>query len=79
MIACKTQMPVVPTRIFGSFEAFGRGGALQLGTPIDVCYGSPLMPDQYDRPEDGRDRYQRAAERIMAAIAALEPPRSAVI
>ena len=79
MIACKTRMPVVPARIFGSYEAFGRGGALRLGSPIDVTYGRPLLPDEYDRPEDGRERYQKTAERIMAAIAALEPPKITVI
>ena len=79
MIACKTRMPVVPARIFGSYEAFGKGGALQLGTPINVTYGPPLLPEEYDRPEDGRERYQKTAERIMAAIAALEPPRITVI
>ncbi len=79
MIACKTRMPVVPARIFGSFEAFGKGGGLRLGTPISVTYGPALLPEAYDRPEDGRERYQKAAERIMAAIAALEPPRITVI
>jgi len=79
MIACRTRMPVVPARIFGSFEAFGRGSGLRLGTPINVSYGPPLLPEDYDHPADGRDRYQRAAERIMAAIAVLEPPKITVI
>jgi 1-acyl-sn-glycerol-3-phosphate acyltransferase len=79
MIACKTHMPVVPARIFGSYDALGKGGRLNLATPVDVTYGRPLLPEDYDRPEDGRERYQRAADRIMAAIAALEPSRTTVI
>ena len=79
LIACRTGVPVVPARVFGSFEAFGRGGKLRLGTPVSVTYGRPLQPEDYDRPADGKERYQRAAERIMAAIARIEPPRPTVI
>jgi 1-acyl-sn-glycerol-3-phosphate acyltransferase len=78
-LACRSQAPVVPARIFGSFEAFGRGGGPRLGTPISVVYGKPLLPGDYDRPADGRERYPRTAGRILAAIAMLEPPRLPVI
>jgi 1-acyl-sn-glycerol-3-phosphate acyltransferase len=74
LIAAKSQVPVVPARIFGSFEALGRTGRLRLGTPVDVCFGRPLTPADYDRPADGRARFQRISERIMAAIAAIAPP-----
>lgn len=79
LLACRSQVPVVPARIFGSFEALGRGGRLRLGTPISVTYGRALMPADYDPPGDANDRYPRAAEAIMAAIARLEPPTEAVI
>ena len=29
LIACRTSVPVLPARIFGSFEAFGKGGSLK--------------------------------------------------
>jgi len=79
LIACRTASTVVPARLFGSFEAYGRGGRLRLGTPVAITYGRPLAPADYDDPRDGKERYQRAAERIMAAIARLEPPRYSVI
>lgn len=79
LLACRTGVPVVPARIFGSFEAFGRQGPLRIGTPVSVVFGRPLPPAQYDNPADGKERYQRASERIMAAIAALELPRPRVI
>lgn len=79
MIACRTQVPVIPARVFGSFEAFGRGGKLRLGTPVSVTYGRPLAHADYDRPEDGKERYSRAAERIMEAIGRLETPKRPVI
>jgi 1-acyl-sn-glycerol-3-phosphate acyltransferase len=79
LLACRAGVPVVPARIFGSGEAFGRSGRLRLGTPVSVSYGPPLQPSDYDDPSAGRERYLRAAERIMAAIARLGPPRPAVL
>jgi 1-acyl-sn-glycerol-3-phosphate acyltransferase len=79
LLACKAQVPVVPARVFGSFEAFGKDGRLRLGTPVSVRYGRPLAPSEYDHPGDGRERYTRTAERIMAAIGRIEPPTITVI
>jgi 1-acyl-sn-glycerol-3-phosphate acyltransferase len=79
MIACKTRVPVVPVRILNSHIAFGRGGKFRPGTPVDIIYGRPLQPADYDNPSDGKERYQRASERIMSAIAALQPPPVVVV
>lgn len=79
LLACRTGVPVVPARIFGTFEAFGRDGPLRIGIPVSMIFGRPLGPADYDTPADGKERYQRASERIMAAIAALELPRPKVI
>lgn len=78
-IAVKTQVPVVPVRIFGSFEAFGKGRPLRLGTPITIVFGRPLRPASYDDPRSGKERAQVASERIMAEIAKLERPPETVI
>ncbi|MBS0633095.1 MAG: 1-acyl-sn-glycerol-3-phosphate acyltransferase [Verrucomicrobia bacterium] len=79
LIACRSQVPVVPARIFGSFEALGKGGKLRLGTPVSIVFGEPIPATVYDAPEAGKERYQVASERIMARIAALQPPRITVI
>lgn len=80
LIACKTGAPVVPCRIFGSFEAFGRSARWpRCGTPVHIVFGSPLMPADYDDPAAGKERYQLASERIFARIAALPAPRFTVI
>jgi len=79
LIACRSGVPVVPARVFGAFEAFGRQSGPRLGTPISVTYGRPLPPADYDDPNSGKDRYRVAAERIMAAIARLQPPKIEVI
>jgi len=78
-MACKTQVPVVPVRIFGSFEAFGKGRKLRLSTPVTVVFGKPMSPSAYDDPKAGKDRAQIASERIMAEIARLQPPPERVI
>ncbi len=79
LIACKTQAPVLPARIFDSHEAYGRGGKMRPGTRVSVVFGPLLAPEEYDDPRSGRDRYQRASERIMAAIAQLSVPTFPVI
>lgn len=79
-IVCKTQVPVVPARIFGSFEAFGKGAQFpRLGTPLDVVFGRPIPPSAYDDPSAGKERYQIASQRIMTEIAKLERPHCAVV
>jgi 1-acyl-sn-glycerol-3-phosphate acyltransferase len=79
MLACRAAVPVLPTRIFGSFDAFGRSRRIHLGTPLDIAYGPLLQPKDFDDPAAGKDRYQRASEIIMSAIARLQPPASAVL
>ena len=79
LMACRTGVPVVPARVFGSFEACGRVGPLRLGAPVTVVFGRPLWSAEYDDRSAGKDRYQRASDRIMSAIAALEMPRPRVI
>ncbi len=79
-IVCKSQVPVVPARIFGSYEAFGKGVKLpRLGTPISVVFGPPILPERYDEPNAGKDRYQIASDRIMAKIAELKLPDEQVV
>lgn len=80
LIACRTQVPVVPARIFGSFEAYGKGVKIpRLGTRVTVIFGEALPPSSYDDPAAGKARYQLASERIMAKIAQLRPPTETVI
>ncbi len=79
MIACKTRVPVLPARIFNSHIALGRTGGFRPGTPVHVMYGRLLQPADYDDPKAGKERYQRASERIMSAIAALQLPAETVV
>lgn len=80
LMACKTGVPVVPCRVYGSFAAFGKGAKVpHFGTPVSIVFGPPIAAADYDDPSAGKARYETAAQRIMDRIAALPEPRYAVI
>lgn len=70
MLVAKTGAPVVPVRVFGSFEAFPRDRMLPRRVPITVVIGKPLRFDK--EAFSGREDYQKASDRIMDAVARLE-------
>ena len=74
LIIAKTLAPVVPTRIFGAFDAFPRSAKLPRRAPITVVFGKPLRFTKADIAGDPREVYQRLSDRVMAAIAALREP-----
>ena len=71
LIIAKTLAPVVPMRIFGSFEALPRSGKGFHASPITIVLGEPLYFTKADLA-GGREVYQRLADRVMAAIAEIE-------
>jgi 1-acyl-sn-glycerol-3-phosphate acyltransferase len=80
MMACKSHAPVVPCRVYGSFEAFSKGTAIpRFGMPITIIFGRPLAPAEYDDPTAGKERYQIASQRIFDRIAALDKPEPVVL
>jgi 1-acyl-sn-glycerol-3-phosphate acyltransferase len=80
LMACKTGVPVVPCRVYGSFQAFGKGAAIpRFGTSVSIVFGPPIPARDYDDPSVGKARYETAAQRIMDRIAALPPPAYTVI
>jgi 1-acyl-sn-glycerol-3-phosphate acyltransferase len=75
----KSAAPVVPVRVFGTFEAYGRHIAVPRPRRIAVKYGRPMAFEQ-PRMEARtcskarlKEIYQEVADEIMAAIARLEP------
>lgn len=79
LLAALAQVPVVPARIFGAFEAWGKNrSGPQFFAPVKVVYGRPILPDSYDRERGDRDRYLKISRRVMAAIAALELPSGVI-
>lgn len=75
----KSDAPVVPVRVFGTFEAFGRHLRFPCRHPIAVKYGQPLLFAELraearlcSKPRL-KQIYQEVADEIMAAISKLEP------
>jgi 1-acyl-sn-glycerol-3-phosphate acyltransferase len=73
MIIARTLAPVVPMRIFGSFEAWPKGGKIR-PHPITVVVGKPIRFKKDDFPARNREVYQKISEQVLAAVAALEMP-----
>jgi 1-acyl-sn-glycerol-3-phosphate acyltransferase len=73
MIIARTLAPVVPMRIFGSFEAWPKGGKIK-PHPITVVVGKPIRFKKDDFPTHNREVYQKISEQVLDAVAALEMP-----
>lgn len=73
MVVAKTGAPVLPMRIFGSFEAFPRDAKLPRLLPITVAIGKPITFDPSELAGAGRDEYQKISERVMREIENLHP------
>src|SRR5262245_12581875 len=75
----KSDAAVVPVRVFGTFEAFGRHLKFPRPYPIVVKYGQPILFDRLRAESEGcskqrlKEIYQQVSGEIMAAIAKLEP------
>jgi 1-acyl-sn-glycerol-3-phosphate acyltransferase len=74
MIIARTLAPVVPMRIFGSFEAWPKGGKIRLH-PITVVVGKPMRFKKEDLVPNNREAYQKISEQVLDAIAAIEIPQ----
>jgi 1-acyl-sn-glycerol-3-phosphate acyltransferase len=79
LIVMKSRAPVVPVRVFGTYEAFGRQARFPHPKPVAVKYGKPLgfelLHEEAERCSKARLKviYEQVAEEIMAAIARLQP------
>lgn len=77
LIIAKTKAPVLPMRLFGPYEAFPKEAKKIHFRPITIVLGEPIyFTEEELTPVDRNDRelYQRLAERVMKAIAALQLP-----
>ena len=75
----KSTAPVVPVRVTGTFEAYGRHTTLPRPRRLSVTYGEPLLftslRDEAKTCPKPRLKaiYQQVADEIMATMAKLEP------
>jgi 1-acyl-sn-glycerol-3-phosphate acyltransferase len=79
LVVVKSDAPVVPARVFGTFEAFGRNRKFPLPRRIAVKFGEPMRFEKlraeakHCSKTQLKEIYQEIADEIMAAIAKLEP------
>ena len=77
----KSTAPVIPVRVFGTFEAFGRHMRFPKPRRVAVKYGEPMFFEalRAEAKTCSKPRlkqiYQTVADELMAAIAKLEPYR----
>ena len=75
----KSNAPVVPVHVFGTFEAFNRHMRFPRPHRLIVKYGRPMLFEELRAEAKTcskqrlKDIYQQVADEIMAAIARLEP------
>lgn len=75
----KSSAPVVPVRVFGTFEAYGRNHKFPRPKKVAVKYGEPMRFEKLRAEAKNcpkarlKEIYQEIADEIMAAIAKLEP------
>ena len=78
LVVIKSNAPVVPVRVFGTFEAFGRHVKFPRPHRVVLKYGEPLdfSALRAEAKECSRERlkriYQQVADEIMRAITRLE-------
>ena len=75
----KSNAVVVPARVFGTFEAYGRDVRIPRPHPISVKYGKPMRFEALRKEAQTcskarlKEIYREIADEIMGVIAKLEP------
>lgn len=79
LVVIKSTAPVVPARVFGTYEAYGRHKLIPLPRRVAVKYSQPLQfaALRAEAKTCSRDRakeiYQQVSDEVLQIIASLEP------
>lgn len=79
LVVIKTTAPLLPVRVFGTYEAFGRHLRVPRPHRVIVKYGQPLNFEAQRAEAEHcskarlKELYQTVADEVMAAIAQLQP------
>ncbi len=71
LFLAKTGAPVLPVRIFGTYEAFPRGAKGLRPASVTLVVGQKYQPDLAAASAQGRDLYQSLADEVMQRIGSL--------
>ena len=77
LLASMARVPIVPARIFGSFEAWGRGMRFpKFFSPLHVSFGPAIAVEEFETGGGGEaDRRQAIVDLVMERIAAIGTKR----
>lgn len=79
MTVIKSNAPVIPVRVFGTYAAYGANKLFPRPRPLAVKYGKMLYFEKLRAEAQNcskqrlKEIYQEVADEIMAAISAMEP------
>lgn len=73
LFIAKSQTPVLPVRIFGSYDCFPRGSWFIKPAKITLVVGELWQPELDQTQETGRELYQSLANEVMRRIGELHP------
>ena len=80
LIIIKNDAPVVPVKVFGAFEAYGRDHFFPRPYKVEIKFGEPLdftelraEAKQTKNKERLKELYQQAAIDLLHAIATMDP------
>ncbi|MBL9179699.1 MAG: 1-acyl-sn-glycerol-3-phosphate acyltransferase [Verrucomicrobiaceae bacterium] len=71
LFIAKSKAPVLPVRIFGSYEAYPRGAKTLRPSRITLVIGNIWQPDLDSYRKEGRELYQALADDVMSRIGEL--------
>jgi 1-acyl-sn-glycerol-3-phosphate acyltransferase len=75
LLACRASVPVIPVRVFGTYEIWNRHQTKPNFHRRSQCVvGPPMWPQIYDPGKEHPQRYLECAQRIMKAIRDLQLP-----
>jgi 1-acyl-sn-glycerol-3-phosphate acyltransferase len=74
-LACKSRVPVIPVRIFGTYEILKKYTTFpDIRQQSNIVIGNPLLPEQYDRFQTRKERYLLTADYILNQIKQIQKP-----
>lgn len=71
LFIAKSQAPVLPVRLFGTYEAYPRGAKTLHPARVTLVIGDLWQPDLASYPQTGKELYQTLADEVMHRISEL--------
>ncbi|MFZ2279754.1 MAG: lysophospholipid acyltransferase family protein [Prosthecobacter sp.] len=71
LFIAKSKAPVLPVRLFGTYEAYPRGAKTLRPAKITLVVGDLWQPDLKSYAESGKELYQALADEVMHRISEL--------